>query len=209
MAFPNENSKAKVGDTYTIVDIQMPAIYIHNAEEELRAATQKYLDENSVPKSLYLVKIDSKYAKANSIVLDAGDLVRINDAQLGVDRAIRIAEVSYPLVNPNQIEAVIADFIPYTLQQLVSKNAISGKKAIQAVTNKITNILNTQNISNKTTNTTNIYNEVAESGYIIINYRKFRHIKGFDNLVYSTLEVGDWILDNYFDRITYCKNGSI
>lgn len=205
LVFPNENSKAKIGDTYTIVDIQMPAIYIHKAEEELRAETQIFLDANSVPKSLYLVKIDSKYAKANSIVLDAGDLVMINDAQLGVDRAIRIAEVSFPLVNQNEITAIIADFIPYTLQQLVSKNAIVSGKAIQSVINKITNVQNTTNLSSKTTNTTNIYNEVEEVGFIMVNNRKFRHIKGFDNLVYGTLEVGDWILDNYFDRITYAK----
>ena len=180
----------------------MPQSYIYKAEEELKAATQVFLDDNSVPKSLYLVKIDPKYAKANSIVLDAGDLVTINDEKLGVDRAIRISEVSFLIVNPNEITAIIADFIPYTLVQLVSKNAIISGKAIQSAINKITNI---QNITKNTTNTTNIYNENEESGYIIINSRKFRHIKGFDNYVYGTLEIGDWILDNYFDRFTYIK----
>lgn len=203
LAFPNENSKPKVGDTYTIVDIPMPAIYIHNAEAELKAATQVYLDENCVPKSLYLVKIDSKYAKANSIVLDAGDLVRINDTQLGVDRAIRIAEVSFPLVNPNQITATIADFIPYTLVQLVSKNAVTSAKAIQSAVNKISNVTKTS--ISTTTNVTNVFNEEPEPGFILVNNRKFRHVKGFDNVTYGTLEAGDWILDNYFDRITYVR----
>ncbi len=204
-AMPNANAKPKIGDSYTLVDIVMPKAYIDNAEAELLAATQVFLDENSVPKSLYLVKIDSKYAKANSIVLDAGDLVMINDAQLGVDRAIRISEVSFPLVNPNEITAVIADFIPYTLQQLVSKNAIVSSKAIKSVINQITNI---QNVSSKSTtnidNSTTVIN--AESGFIIINGRKFKWIKGFDNFDLANLEIGDTIQDNYWNRILFVKN---
>jgi len=202
---PNLDSKPNIGDEYTLVDIVMPITYIIDAELRLKEATQVFLDDNSVPKSLYLVKIDSKYAKANSIVLDAGDLVMINDAQLGVDRAIRISEVSFPIVNPNEITAVIADFIPYTLQQLVSKNAIVSSKAIKSVINQITNI---QNVSNKSTtnidNSTTVIN--AESGFIIINGRKFKWIKGFDNFDLANLEAGDTIQDNYWNRILYVKN---
>lgn len=199
LAFPNETSKPEIGDTYTIVDIEMPASYIRAAEQELKDATQVFLDENSVPKSLYFVKIDPKYAKLNSIVLDAGDLVFVNDAQLGVDRAIRIAEVSFPIVNPNEITAIIADFIPYTLQQLVAKNAIVSSKAIQSVTNKITNISTT----GKSSTVTNIYNGTGDTGFITINNRKFKWVKGFDNNNIGELEIGDTIAENYWNRILY------
>jgi len=200
LSFPNEISKPEIGDEYTIVDIQMPAEYIHKAEAELKAATQAFLDENSVPKSLYLVKIDTKYAKANSIVLDAGDLVEINDAQLGVRRKIRIAEVSFPIVNPNEITAIIADFIPKTFNQIVANKAIVSGKAIQSVINKITKITNT---SNKTTIDNSVTNINEETGYIIVNNRKFRHIKGFDNYDIDVLEIGDTIAENYWSRILY------
>jgi len=199
LAFPNESSFPKAGDQYTIVDIKMPAEYIHKAEAELEAATQVFLDENSVPKSLYFVKIDPKYAKANNIVLDAGDLVTINDVKLGVDRAIRIAEVSFPIVNPYEITAIVADFIPYTLEQLVSKNAIASAKAIQSVSKQVSNVSTT----NKTSTVTNIYNGTEETGFIIINNRKFKWVKGFDNYDINELEAGDTIAENYWNRILY------
>lgn len=197
---PNESYKPKAGDTYTLVDIEMPYTYIIDAERRLKEATQVFIDENCVPKSLYFVKIDSKYAKANSIVLDAGDLVKIVDAQLGIDRAIRIAEVSFPLVNPFEITAIIADFIPYTLQQLVTKSAIITGKEIRNIYNKITT-----NVSSKTV----VNNYTAENpapNEIMINGRPFKFIKHFDNIVNPTiLEPNDIIYGNFWDRFTQVK----
>jgi len=198
---PNEDAKAKIGDTYTLIDIDMPPSYVIAAELELKNATQVFLDENSTPKSLYLVKIDPKYSKANSILLDAGDLVKIIDTQMGINRAIRISQVSFPIVNPYKISATIADFIPYSLQQLVSKTAAKTSKEIKSIVNKITNV---QNVTNKTYNTTVIKSKPEpETGVIYINGRKYKHIKGFDNSDQTILEAGDSISGNYFDRFTY------
>lgn len=206
---PNMNNKPKVGDTYTLVDIAMPHIYIIKAEQDLKDATQVFLDDNSVPKSLYIVKIDTKYAKANNILLDAGDLVKVKDTQLGIDRAIRIAEVSFPLVNPYQITAIIADFIPYTLEQRITKATVATNKVIQSITNKITNIQNNTNNTSTTNNNniTNIYaTEYPEPNIVVINGRAFTFEKAFDNYVNPTiLEVGDLIYGNFWDRYTYVK----
>ncbi|SFS30840.1 hypothetical protein [Lutibacter maritimus] len=204
---PNKTLMPKVGDTYTLGDLEMPYSYVIKAEQDLKDATQRFLDENSVPKMLYFATINPKYVKENAITLDAGDLVTIVDSQFGIDRAIRISQVSFPLVNKHQIEAIIADFIPYTLQQLVTKNTTISSKAVQSIANRINYIQNINNISNTSNRTevTNVYTTVyPEPNTVVINGRKYYFDKGYDNTVNSQiLEPGDFIWGNYWDRYTF------
>lgn len=204
---PNIDSKPQVGDTYTLVDIKMPQDYIDAAELKLKEETQRYIDENSVPKTLYIVKIDSKYAKENAISIDAGDLVTVVDVHLGIDQQIRISQVSYPLTNPYEISAIIADFVPYTLQEAIASKTILSSKAISYIQNQINQVVNTKNITNNISNKTiNISEEYPEKDIVIIKGRPFRFIKGFDNDVnFEILEAGDLITGNYWDRFTYVK----
>lgn len=196
-ALPNLTNKPQIGDTYTLVDITMPQIYVIQAEEALKAATQRYIDAHAVPKSIYLVKIDPKYVKANAINITAGDLVGVVDQHLGIDRAIRISQISYPLVNPSKITAIIADFIPYSLQQLVTASAKSTSSIIKSITNTINNINNT------TVNNTTVVNpDYPKENTVVIHGREFRFTKATWNSG-AELETGDTIYDNYWDDTTY------
>jgi len=194
----------KIGDIYTLVDLDLPYEYIIDGEDRLQAAAQVYLDENCVPKSLYLVKMDPKFVKAHTVVLTAGDLVPIVDAELGINQAIRVAEISFPLVNPSDISAIIADFIPYKLLEQTVKSAKASSKAISSIINKVENI--TKNYSSKTTVTNNYVTEYPEVDVIVINGRRFKFIKHFDNILNpEILEANDIITGNYWDRYTLVK----
>jgi hypothetical protein len=120
--------QAAIGDTYTLLDIEMPAAYITTAETALQTATQAYLDENCVPQVVYSLEIDPKYLKDNTITLAVGDKVTIVDTALSINTLIRVSAIEYPLVNVNKVKATIADFVPYTQQERVIKNTISTKK---------------------------------------------------------------------------------
>ena len=133
---PNDMNHAHTGDTYTLIGIKLPQAYVDAAEAELQAATQTYLNENSVPQVIYSLEIDPKYVKLQSINLKVGDIVHVKDVDLGVDNDIRVAEISYPLVTPYKIKATIADFVPYTEQQIAFKNAIQAPKQIKTVSRK-------------------------------------------------------------------------
>ena len=199
---PSTAKQPRTGDSYTLVDMKMPASYIIQAELDLKNATQVYIDANSVPKTLYSVKIDPKFAKANNIIISAGDLVKVIDVTLGVNRSIRIQELKYPLVNRNKISAFIADFIPYELQDYVNKTTGKTKKQFQSISNQIQKITNVQ----KTTNNTTVVNNGASLNTVIINNRVFYYAKAFDNNVnLSILEINDIIYGNWFDRFTYVK----
>lgn len=118
----------QVGDSYTLVNIAMPQTYIDTAEASLQAATLAFLTENSVPMVVYGCDFDQKYAKSQALELDAGDRVTVVDSDLGVDSEIRVSAVEFPLVNPYKIKAIIADFVPYTLQERIVKTSISTRK---------------------------------------------------------------------------------
>lgn len=121
------------GDSYTLVDIKMPAAYVTAAETSLQAATQAYLDENCIPQVIYSIDIDPKYAKSITLSLDAGDKITIVDSAMSINSLIRVSAIEFPLVNPYKIKAVIADFVPYTLQERVVKAASENKKNIITV----------------------------------------------------------------------------
>lgn len=194
----------KIGDTYTLVDLDLPYEYVIDAENRLQDAAQVHLDENCVPKSLYLVKMDPKFVKGNAVVLTAGDLVPIIDAELGINQAIRVSEISYPLVNPHDISAIIADFIPYKLLEQTVKSAKASSKAISSIINKVENI--TKNYSSKTEITNNYVTEYPEANVIVINGRAYKFIKHFDNILNpEILEANDIITGNYWDRYTLVK----
>lgn len=194
---PSETLTIATGDTYTLVNIKMPEIYIIEAEAKLKSEAQKFIDANCVPKCVYIVKIDPKYAKTNSIDITSGDLIKIIDTDMGIDSSIRINQLSYPIVNPYKMTAIIADFIPYTLQEKVAENAIFfNSKVSKAISQQTSNTTN--NIVNNTTINEGNLNKIE------INGRLFFWEKGFDNTG-DELEIGDVIFDNYWTRYHFVK----
>ena len=127
---PNALNHPASGDSYTLVNISMPASYVTTAETALQTATQTFLNENSAPMVVYSVDIDPKDAESKAISLNVGDKVTVVDTGLSINSLIRVSAVEFPLVNPYQIKATIADFVPYTLQERIVKAAISGRKEI-------------------------------------------------------------------------------
>lgn len=125
---PNTANHPHTGDSYTLVNISMPDSYVTAAETALQVATQAFIDENSVPMVVYTVEIDPKYAESIALDLNAGDKVTVVDTDLGINSLIRVSAIEFPLVNPYQIKAVIADFVPYTLQERIIKAAVSNRK---------------------------------------------------------------------------------
>ncbi|MFC2110496.1 phage tail protein [Bacteroidota bacterium] len=124
---PSALNKPAIGDTYTLVDIKMPQSYIDVAETDLQAKTQEYLDENSTPRVTYGLTIDEKYIRDNGIDLKVADTINLIDADLGVDKNIRVSQISYPLANSDKVTALISDIIPYTVQERLIKKTIENK----------------------------------------------------------------------------------
>lgn len=139
--FPTENVHAEIGDKYTLIGIRMPQSYIDSATAELTAKRQEYLDSNSVPRVVYELEVDYIQLKRESIELEAGDIVRLKDTDIGIDAEIRITEVSYPAIYPDVLEngmqynAVIGNEVTYTLFEKI-QNDIKEQKEVVTQYNK-------------------------------------------------------------------------
>lgn len=119
-----------IGDEYTLVNIKMPETYIQAAEAELLAAATEYLDRVKTPRVTYTLAIDEKFIRQNGVEIACGMKVTVKDTALGLDDLIRIYSIQYPLVNPSQITAQIADTIPVSTVERIIRDTSKGKKDI-------------------------------------------------------------------------------
>jgi len=134
--FPTETVHAEIGDKYTLIGIRMPQSYIHAAAAELTTKRQEYLDSNSVPRVVYELEVDFIHLARLKTNLDAGDIIRLKDAEKGIDAEIRITEVSYPAVYPDVIEngmsfdAVIGNEVTYTFLEKIQNDIKEQKEVV-------------------------------------------------------------------------------
>lgn len=202
---PRTLQKAAVNDEYTLVNINMPQSYIIEAEAALKAATQKEVDDSCIPKELYVAKFDEKYIKKNNITLNVADVVTVTDLKMGIDRAIRISEVSYPLVVPKRITALISDEIIHLKSALASKQSAKAAKQLAAVYKTITNEVYNKTV-NQTTNVTNTTTVVNEKLEVNIGGKLFPFEKHFDNTTNLTqFETNDFLIGGSWNRFTVIK----
>jgi hypothetical protein len=95
------------GDTYKFIDIDLPQSYITAAETALQAKAQEYLNKNSTPRVAYSVIADPIFFKAANISLSAGDTVTIYDPNLGVNKQIRVTEISRKLSDQYNYDKIV------------------------------------------------------------------------------------------------------
>lgn len=88
---PKEALIPAIGDEYCFSDIKMPATYITNAENELKAAAQDYLDTYSEYVTEFTAQPDTLYFKRNTLALSLGQIINLKDAGTGIDVLVRVA----------------------------------------------------------------------------------------------------------------------
>lgn len=64
------NYKPKVGDTFNIINIELPVGYIRYAEKRLEEAGIKYMSEHNDEKFTFSIKLSSIFIKENEIIAD-------------------------------------------------------------------------------------------------------------------------------------------
>ena len=119
LVFPNPDNAAfqfAVGDEYIIEDITLPQEYIDAAENELREEGTKQLAKISQPQVSYKLTLNddffiSMYGKGDVEFLHAGDTIHIKDTEIGVDKDIRITEISRNLLKPQSYDITLSDTV--------------------------------------------------------------------------------------------------
>ena len=144
--FPSKDSDAfriGIGDEYVILDIQMPQIYIDNAEAELFEKADEYLSDKLEPNIQYLLDVDTLHLQRilNDTVtqfFSIGDFIKVIDEDFDINRYIRIKSIERDLRNPFDYKLTLSD----------SKvtNFLSG--TIPGEINTIKNIIKINNLNN-------------------------------------------------------------
>ena len=88
---PSAQLKPAIGDTYVIEDIIMPVQYIINAEAELQAKVQEFIDKASGDIPLLISVIcDPIYFRDTGRKIRLGEVVTIQDDIIGINQQIRV-----------------------------------------------------------------------------------------------------------------------
>jgi hypothetical protein len=131
------------GDEYVILNINMPDLYIENAEKELLIAAVKDLQDSFSPANKYTVKIRELYLKkyetpgVQSNFFNVGDFVHIKNAAMGVDSNIQILSFTRSWLNPLNYTLELSDVvtISYMVQMLGAIEAINNVVSINKLDN--------------------------------------------------------------------------
>lgn len=137
--FPSTTTAAfqfGIGDEYVISDIYMPQSYIDTAEAELATKGAEYLAKNSQPLVQYGLTVDGFFLKnqagadVSSNIIWVGDYIPIKDADLDVDKTIRVKGFTRDLMLDYAYQLTIAD-ISYSVS--IIDRVVSGMNTVDKI----------------------------------------------------------------------------
>lgn len=131
--FPSDTTaafKVAVGDKYKLLDIYMPQSYIDAAEAELQNKGTEYLERYKQPNVQYAIsEIDPFFlsrtvgAQVESNIIWPGDYIPVKDADLEIDKALRVKRITRDLLVDYKYSITVSDMpvAVNTLSRIVSE----------------------------------------------------------------------------------------
>ncbi|PZX18115.1 tail protein (putative endopeptidase) [Breznakibacter xylanolyticus] len=138
--WPNASFMPRVGDQFTFIDIMMPSAYVAAAEAELAAKAADWMAYYSKLRVKYRLDLDPRYLRNNAITLNLGDVVRIIDSALGIDRQIRITSIEKDIANPYRVKCEISNILEERWDKKISKKVQEAINTAKSATEKSSSI---------------------------------------------------------------------
>lgn len=145
MTFPSDTSEAfrfAVGDEYKLLGITLPDAYVAAAEAELQTQATEYYNQNAQPKVKYSLSFDKVYLErefgadcGTTNVFMPGDTIHIIDADIAVDKDIRVVGIERNILDEYDYTLTIADEVTTSVTTRVISDLVEIQKIIQ--TNKL------------------------------------------------------------------------
>src|SRR5690606_37238023 len=76
---------------YVLINLDLPASYVTDAQNRLLAAGQKYFNDNKVDKFNYRANLSPIWVKETSPTINLGYTVTLKNVQRGIDKTVRIS----------------------------------------------------------------------------------------------------------------------
>lgn len=129
---PSTLMRPQVGDQYVLVDIMMPAAYVEAAEKRLLQAAQETLERNASPTVKLAALADPKFLKHRERVIRVGDVVFVEDIDLGISRLIRITALTRGIVHEWDYDLTLSDtggvVAAGRIEQIVQATQAAGRE---------------------------------------------------------------------------------
>lgn len=116
LVIPSVQLTPTVGDQYVFINIRMPQSYIDDAEEQLRAAAQDYLNSYCIPPVAYSVTCNARYFKKIGPPIILGQSIGLVDEVLEISTLTRVVGYTRNAQNPYIYSLELANTVkPNTL----------------------------------------------------------------------------------------------
>lgn len=160
MDMPSASFRPAIGDVYTLIDIIMPPAYVSAAEIRLQEKAMEHLQKVSVPAFKYSVECDPKYFRRRDIKIQAGDMVRIIDNEMQINKLMRVLSVTHSFSDEYAYQLDLGEKQKPGVIQALQSSATINSEQISGVSSQIN--------ANAMLNGTYIGNFKIEQGTLII-----------------------------------------
>lgn len=112
-------SAANGGDEYIITEINLPDSYKTAAENKLKEAGENEIKKICQPQVSYKLTLDEYffidlYGRTDAEILHVGDSLMVEDAEIGINRAVRITRIERDLLRPHSYDITLSDTVTKT-----------------------------------------------------------------------------------------------
>lgn len=157
---PSTSLHPSIGDSYVLVDIQMPQTYIDKAEAALKQKAIDFLNTYCEPVYAYQIVFDPVNIKDARRVPGIGQVVRLVDNELQVDKPIRIVTATRNVINEYDIQVELSDILTKGIITQISS-------AINSTSTNLNNLSENVNTSTLFNNNKCIGDFKIEQGTIV------------------------------------------
>lgn len=120
LVFPSATSEAfKIakGDKYIITEVQLPQSYITAAQNKLEEAAKKDFPAMTQPQVSYKLTLSEDFLikmfgrEVESEIFHVGDYIKVEDEDLGINKAVRIVRIERNLLKRHTYEITLSDTV--------------------------------------------------------------------------------------------------
>jgi hypothetical protein len=138
--FPSESSIAfqfTHGDEYKLIDVALPETYEQAAEAKLANEGDTYYDQNCQPKVQYGLSVTKAYLQSlvgdgsTVNIFQPGDYIPVKDADIDVDKSVRIQSLTRNLLDEYDYTLTISDTISTNITNRVISKLVDIDKVVQ------------------------------------------------------------------------------
>lgn len=141
---PNAQMKPAVGDTFVLLNINMPNSYKDQAEARVKELGDQYFAEEGIEQYDWTGKLTPKFVLENAVELTLGGLVTLQAEDIGFDGSIRVDSYTRDLQQEYLYDFTLSNVI--TINKMVRERNMSDRLA-----NTVSKGISQEGLSSKAT----------------------------------------------------------